>query len=829
MNVSVERSKTEDLLQIVDEVKGYVATAAVPEGYELKTWYDQSVDVRDRMNLLTKNGLQGLALVFIVLAIFLDIRLAFWVALGIPVAVFGACVVLLYGGQTLNMLSMFAFLMALGIVVDDAIVIGENIFEHRSRGENAVRAAIDGTLEVLPSVAASVSTTIIAFMPLLFVSGVMGKFIAVMPAAVIAMLVLSLIESTFILPCHLAHTKTDGNFADAHWGASSWKWFSDKPAIVKWGLGTIVTAIATILTRLAYPFLKLADLFGPVSHWTNTQLGRVVDGIYLPVLKWCIRNPWLVICGAYAMFFASLGLYLGGVTPYTTMPDLDSKLIEAKITYPDGTPEAVTREASARIEKAIRDVTERFVVEQGDSPQYAPEMIRTLRRTVGQVRDAGAIGPEGRATGSHVAKIDVEMVEASERGFHSEDIIAAWRKEAGNFPGAESIIFGVPEFGPGGIPIEFRILGPPERMDEITAVVDQCKQELAKYPGVVDIRDDLTPGKWEYQLKINDRAKSLGITLGELAQTVRSAYYGAEVMRLQRGRHEVKLMVRYPPSERSDKSSFEDIRVRTANGNTYPLTELADVTVSRGYSEINRIDQLRSVAVLADNRESEGNARATVEQMKIDFFPGLMEQYPGLRVYWEGQQQQTNESVSSMFRGMIVAMVAMFVLLTVEFRSYFQPAIILAVIPFGVVGAICGHALMGLNLTLFTIFGLVALTGVVVNDSIVLMDFINLRMQAGDSLADALVNAGRRRFRPVILTSVTTIAGLTPMLMETSFQAQFLIPLAATLVFGLLVATVMVLILIPTFYFVYQRLIHGAVLQPFSSDSPAVDSLANEV
>ena len=825
LNVSVERSKTEDLLQIVDEVKEYVAQAQMPTGYELKTWYDQSADVRDRMNLLTKNGLQGLVLVFIVLAVFLDIRLAFWVALGIPISVFGACVILLYGDQTLNMLSMFAFLMALGIVVDDAIVIGENIYEHRTRGDGAVEAAISGTLEVLPSVVASVSTTIIAFMPLLFVSGVMGKFIAVMPVAVIAMLVVSLLESTFILPCHLAHSKASGSFTDVAWGQAVRNWFNHPGRASAFGTGVrllvapVIIGLAYVANFFLYPVLRLADLFGPINRFATHALETFVENYYLPALRFCLHHIPLVLAGGTFIFLLSLSLWFSGVTPYTTMPDIDSRLIEAKITYPDGTPEAITTAASLRLENAIWEVADQFA----DAVIIEDEgLIRTLRRSVGQVRDAGAIGPEGRATGSHVAKIDVEMVESSERTVHSEDILNAWREAVGNFPGAETVVFGAPEHGPGGTPIEFRILGSPEQMDEITEVVEVCKAELAKYPGVVDIRDDLTPGKWEYQLKINDRAKSLGITLAELAQTVRSAYYGAEVMRLQRGRHEVKLMVRYPEEERRSADSFENIRVRASNGKTYPLTELADVSVSRGYSEINRIDQLRSVAVLADIREAEGNAQATIAQMKQNFFPNLEAQHPHLRVFWEGQQQQTNESVSSMFRGMIVAMVAMFVLLTVEFRSYFQPAIILAVIPFGVVGAIFGHALMGMNLTLFTVFGLVALTGVVVNDSIVLMDFINLRIAAGDNLQQALVNAGRRRFRPVILTSLTTIAGLTPMLTETSFQAQFLIPLAATLVFGLLVATVMVLLFIPTFYCLYQRLVHGMTLDPLPVEGPPV-------
>ncbi len=807
VSISVDRSKSEDILKIVDEVKAYVDSAPLPAGYQLTTWFDQSQDVRDRMELLTRNGIQGLLLVFAVLAIFLDFRLSFWVAMGIPIAVLGAGAVLLYTGQTLNMLSMFAFLMALGIVVDDAIVVGENIYEHRLKGKSPVQAAIDGTVEVIPSVCASVGTTIIAFLPLLFVSGVMGKFIAVMPLAVIAMLIISLIECMIVLPCHLAHVpRPTRSQRISSWARRSWDVFSAQPMLIRWTIGPLWTLLALVVQPFAYPFMKLAVVFRWLNRVSNQVLVLLVERTYLPVLNWSIKHSGFVICTAYSVMFISLGLANSGIIPYETFPEMDAYLIEAVVNYPDGTPEAITDAATIRIEQALQRVNQRISAENGEN------VVRIVRRAVGEVQDISQLGPESLSTGSHIGKVDAELIDAGHRHLTSQEITELWRAEAGEFPGCESLTFGSPEMGPGGTPIEFRLLGKREHMPALEAAAEECKRKLAEYDGVVDIRDDSRPGKWEFQLKIKDKAQALGITLAQLSQTVRAAYYGEEAMRLQRGRHEVKLMVRYPRDERRNLASLQQIRVRTPDGREYPLTELAEINIVRGYAEINRIDQRRAIAILADINSEDIKSSEVVSDLRQTFLPGLLARYPQVSVLWEGQQEQTADSVQSMIRGLMVAILAMFVLLTVEFRSYLQPLIILSVIPFGIVGAIWGHGIMGMTITIFTMFGLVALTGVVVNDSIVLVDFINQRLDAGDELNVAIVTAGRRRFRPVVLTSVTTMAGLTPMMLETSFQAQFLIPLAVTMVYGIALATVMVLILVPVFYVLYRRVVTGETM-----------------
>ncbi|QDT42064.1 Multidrug resistance protein MdtB [Gimesia alba] len=757
LSIAVERTAQEDLLAIVEQVREYVKTANLPPGYSLKLWKDQSIDVRDRMSLLSRNGLQGLILVFITLTIFLEFRLAFWVALGIPISMFGACIVLYYTGQTLNMLSMFAFLMALGIVVDDAIVVGENIYEHRQMGKSFLVAAIDGATEVLPSVCASVTTTVIAFMPLLFVSGIMGKFIAVMPIAVIAMLVISLLESTFILPCHLAHGKQTS--------------------------------------------VKGADQ-DPSEGFVGRKLNKFIERIYLPVLKAALNYPSSALAVAGALMLLSAGLILGGFAPFNIFPKTDYRMIEATVEFPDGTPQSITGEATRKIQEVFEELDQDYQKEHGNS------LVKLVRRNVGfGTRDESGGGLGGSVEGSHVGKVSVEIVEAEERTLGSEEILDLWRERVGEVPGVDRLTFNSPSMGPGGKPIEFKLLADAKHLNELEAAVEACKQELATYPGVKDINDDSSPGKWEFQIKIKDKARAMGVPLADVAETVRATYYGEEVMRLQRGRHEVKLMVRYPEEERRSLMGFDDIRIRTGDGSERPITELAEIDVKRGYSEINRIDQQRSITVSSDLNEKEGNAREIVQSLKKPggFMDQLLAKYPDVRVRWEGQQEQTDESVNSLIVGLLIAMASMFALLTVEFRSYVQPLIILGIIPFGIIGAVFGHAILGMELTLFSLFGLVALTGVVVNDSIVLIDFINHRIADGLPLKAALLDAGQRRFRPVLLTSMTTIVGLAPILKETSFQAQIIIPMAASLIFGLMLATVLVLFLIPTYYYLYAR------------------------
>ena len=781
MVVVAQRTSTEDLFTVVDVVKSYVAQKKLPEGYRLEIWGDTSLDVADRIDLLSRNGLQGLLLVFIVLAIFLDLRLSFWVAMGIPVSILGAGFVLILLGQTLNMLSMFAFLMALGIVVDDAIVIGENIYAKREAGLGFVRAAIEGTWEVIPSVTASVTTTIIAFAPLMFVTGIMGKFIAVMPLAVIAMLVISLLESVFVLPCHLAHENN---------------------------------LFLRILGGILYVFRPLVWCITWVNRWADAGMKWVIEKLYSPALAWSVRHCSIVVAGGLFILLIGAGFAVSGIVPFSAFPKLDSRQISATVVFPDGTASEFADQGTIALEQAIYDVQKQV------QEEYGEDILEVVYRRTGEVGSAGR-GPTGVTAGSHVGTVEVDLKSTAERSLSSEEIKDMWRARVGTIPGSDTVKFGSASMGPGGKKIEFKVLAPSSHADKLELAVEKCKNYLYGKQGVVDIEDDFRQGKTELILTLNEKGRSLNLDENLLSQNVRSIFYGSEVMRLQRGRNEVKLMVRYPEEERNSYAGFEEIRIRDNEGNAHPLTEVAKLEFSQAPAEINRINGYRSITVTADmDKANEAQAGNIIAEMQNEFVPELIAEFRNeygfnLQVDWEGESQDSNDAFASMKVGFLIAMLAMYVLLTLAFRSYLQPLIILSIIPFGAIGAIFGHAVLGLDLTLFSFFGLIALTGVIVNDSIVLVDFINRHAREYASLDEALVAAGMRRFRPIMLTSFTTVAGLFPMLMERSYQAQVLIPMAASLVFGLMTGTLLILILVPVFYRIYVATYELATGLPF--------------
>ena len=765
MALSVQRSTSQDLFAMIDAVKGFVSSAELPEGYSLTTWSDESVEVRGRLNLLVRNGGQGLIIVFVILLLFLDPKLAFWVALGIPFSLFAAAAYLYLTGQTLNQISMFAFVMALGIVVDDAIVVGENVFAHRQMGKSYLRAAIDGTVEVVPSVVTAVLTTVVAFAPLLFVSGTMGKFTAVMPAAIIAMLLASLLECVTILPCHLAHEKS---------------------------------VLFRILNFVLFAFRWLMIPAKLGNRYASGGLNKFVTKVYQPSLRWALRNRLIVSAACVSAIILTVGLQKSGIVKFTFFPRLDGNTLNASISFPDGTPSRVTAEAMQTIEDAFWEVA-------GEYEQSGKTIAKNSFRVVGaQVQGSspgGSASPSGG--GSHKGSVEIELIKSEDRGVKSQEIVGRWRDKVGDIPGTEELTLGTRSFGPGGAAVEFKLLGSADTVSELEEAVERCKEQLSTYPGLFDIRDDSVPGKWEYRFRIKPEAFAMGVRTADLAETVRAAYYGEEVMRVQRGRHEVKVMVTYPREDRKLLSNFDEIRVRLDDGVERPITELAQIDIVRSYSEINRIDQARSITISSDLDEQVANAAEVVADLQETFIPQLLAEYPSLRVRWEGQQERRAESLGSLFFGFSVALIVMFVLLALEFKSAIQPAMIMLIIPFGMLGAVMGHLFMDIPLTLFSMYGIVALTGIVVNDSIVLIDFINNRVRNGVPIDQALEESGSRRFRPVLLTTITTIGGLTPILLESSIQAQILIPMATSIAFGELFATVVVLYLVPVTYSLY--------------------------
>ena len=791
--VQVTKTNKEDLFTVVDAVKSYAASKELPPGFKIDTWGDISVDVVDRIDLLARNGAQGLLLVFLVLAVFLELRLAFWVAMGIPISILGAGFVLLAFGQTMNMLSMFAFLMALGIVVDDAIVIGENIYNKREAGMGTVAAAIEGTVEVLPSVTASVTTTIIAFLPLAFVSGVMGKFIAIMPMAVIAMLVISLIEGCFILPAHLAHENN---------------------------------LFLRMLSGILYIFKPLLWVFQKVNAAATRLMAYTIEAIYEPMLRFSLSNRLVVISSAIGAAILVTGVVLSGLAPLGMFPKIDGSEISATLAYPNGTAAGFSADGVANLRAAIEEIDAEL------QAKGHPSVVHNLYEKIGEVGDS-LKGPAGVTSGSHVGSVSVLLTPPDERSYSAQELISKWRERVPKIPGAEALKFGARSMGPGGSSIEFKILADEAGGEFLEDAAGDAKAWLAAKAGVFDIEDDMRPGKWQRSLKLNNEGQALGLSEQDLAETIRSIYFGSEVMRVQRGRHEVKLMVRYPRDARKTQTSFEEIRVRDREGNERPLTEVAEISHSRELAEINRLDQRRSITVTADLEKEKVNGRQLIAEMKEEFIPGMIQKYQekhgaNLSVNWEGEQQQNEESMGSMRNGFIIALLCMYVLLTLQFRSYIQPVIIMSIIPFGFLGAIVGHAIVGIELTLFSFFGLIALTGVVVNDSIVLVDFINRRVRQGIPLKDALASAGSRRFRPIMLTSMTTIAGLFPMLLETSMQAQVLIPMAVSLIFGLLFGTLLILILVPVFYSLYGSLLLQFGLPLYKDHEEGFDEIPAE-
>lgn len=764
--VQIDTAKTEDIIRVGDVVKQFVQEYEAPEGYELIYFRDRTNDVKARLMLLVTNGWQGLLLVFMMLLLFLDLRLALWVSMGIPLSIAGALVVMYFTGQTLNMNSMFAFLIALGIMVDDAIVISENIYVHRQMGKSFRDAAIDGTIEVMPSVVTSVLTTVLAFLPMMYMTGRLARFTEALPLAIIAVLLFSLAEALTVLPSHLAH---------------------------KDGLGM------RSLIWLLRPFRFIAVGIGSCNRATTVVLESFVQKVYLPVLRFSLRFPLFVVSCAVALLMVTVGAVRSGMVPYIVLPQIDSNFCTVMIAFPDGTPERIADEATKRLERAITEINQESIDERLTANPDG--IVSAIHRTVGY----GASTDGDVSSGSHVGSLTVQLIEVADRNMTSQEVVQRWRQKAGNILGADILSFGSGPRGLAGLPIEFSLLARSEDIPQLEAAVNACVEQLEKYPGVHDVTAGGRPGKWEYRLQIKDDAKAMGVSLAELSSTVRASYYGEEAMRLQRGRHEVQLRVRYPREQRESLADFDEIRVRDSVGTERPLTELADIDIQQSYSAIHRRDQMRSITIAADVDEGVGNAFEITADLKTSLIPKLSSQFPGLRVLWEGQEEQTKDSMKSMIYGFIAVLIAMYFVFTIEFKSYLLPFLILTIIPFGACGAVFGHVLMGLPFTLFSIFGLVALSGVVVNDSIVLVDFINHRIKDGLSLNDAILDAGRRRFRPVLLTSVTTIGGMLPILLESSRQAQVLIPMATSLCFGLIFGTVLVLILAPLGFYIIAK------------------------
>ncbi|MCK4293834.1 MAG: efflux RND transporter permease subunit [Planctomycetes bacterium] len=759
-SVRVSRTGEEDALDIAKTVKRYISgkKGELPEGISIALWEDDSKVLNSRMNLLKRNGYIGLVLVFLCLTLFLNLRLAFWTTMGIPISFLGAFYLIPFFDVSINMISLFAFIMSLGLVVDDAIVVGENIFAYRQQGMERTAAAIKGAKEMAMPVTLAVLTTMFAFVPLAYTTGIMGKILRVLPIVVISVLLVSLVEALLILPAHLSGRK------------------SSRTGIIR----------------------RFTD---KINYWTEKGLYRFVNGPFARFVTRAIRRRYVTLATGVAIFLITVGFVAGGYIKFVFFDTIEADNMIAMLTMPQGTPVEQTRQIIEGIEKSAFDVIAEFDSERRDKPS----LMKHIATTVGAhptLTHGGPVQVDAGAAGrSHLAEVNVELLGSEERDVSSVVLGNRWREAVGEIAGVSSLTF-ISEWVSTGNPIEVELSH--EDFGNLLKAVEDLKGILRQYTGVEDIADSFEAGKTELKLKLKDTGRTLGLTLSDLAGQVRQGFYGEEVQRIQRGRDDIRVMVRYPQSERRSLADVENMRIRLPDGTQIPFRTVAEVQYGQGYATIRRVDRRRVVSVSADVDEAKANAGDINAELNAKALPGLMRKYQGLQYRFAGEQRERNESLGSLKKNFAIAMLAIYALLAVQFRSYAQPIIVMSAIPFGVVGATIGHLVMGFNLGILSMFGIVALSGVVVNDSLIMIDLINRERKSGVELGQVLRDCATRRFRPIMLTTLTTFFGLAPMLLERSLQARFLIPMAISLAFGVLFATCITLLLVPSLYMILE-------------------------
>lgn len=753
--IEVFRVADQNALTVANTVKRYIETIrhSLPAGVEIDLYRDRSKILRSRIDLLLRNMAIGLILVSILLGVFLNLRLAFWVTLGIPISFAAGICVLPRLDVSINMISLFAFITVLGIVVDDAIIVGENIFRKQEEGLEPLDGAVQGAVEVGRPVIFAVLTTVVAFWPLLLGTGTMGKIMRNIPIVVILVLLGSLVESLLILPAHLTRSR--------HKAARRKMEPKKEKRMVRW------------------------------LRW-------VIKGPYAKLVDFCVRWRYATLSLGIFMLLLTLGVWKGGWIKFTLFPKIEGNRMTCSLTMPAGTPIERTKEVVAHLEQSAKEALAEM---DRKRPKGAPPLFEHSRALIG--RHGRGHGPmaAGPQVGSHLAQVRVQILEGEQRDISATKLAGLWRKKVGVIPDAEAITFQSALFT-AGTPVEVHLSL--DDHDQLLAAADELKEELKGYPGVFDVGDSFLPGKEEMQLKLKPAARSLGLTLNDLAQQVRHAFYGAEALRLQRDKDEVKVMVLYPESERKSLGYLEKMRIRTPDGFEVPFGQVAEVKMEQGYASIQRAQRLRVIKVTADVDETVANANEVRADLESRFLPQLKNRYTALRYSIEGAGKEQKESMADVVRGFALALFCIYALLAIPFRSFTQPIIVMSAIPFGIIGAVFGHLIMGHNLSLLSLFGIVGLAGVVVNDSLVLIDATNRIRRQGTDPHDAITRAGALRFRAIILTSLTTFAGLTPMLLERSLQAQFLIPMAISLGFGVLFGTGITLLLVPSLYMILE-------------------------
>ncbi len=750
--IDVFRTSDDRVLDVAQAVKTYLETdfrPSLPDQIDFAVWNDESLLLEDRLGLLIDNAIIGLILVLIALTLFLDIRLAFWTAVGIGVVFIGAIAVLDLFGSSINMFSLFGFILALGLVVDDAVVVGENIYAEREGGRSGTGAAIYGTRRVVIPVCFAVATTVAAFSPLLAVGGVIGDVLADIPVVVVAVLLLSVIECLYVLPNHLSH-------------------LPDPSVPTK-----------NVVTRQ----------FERIQRWVDARFKAFINGPLDRVLRYTVRQPLIVLSGLLTTLIFVFAMLPAGWIKFSFFPEIEGDSVIAQLELPDGAPIDRTEAITARIEAAAEEA--RRIAQERNG---GADIVKAKYSTVGLQSVDG--GPDGRQETfrQNLAGIEYSLISSDDRSVSSGQFEQLWLDALGPVPEAKSLSISSSLLS-FGAPVAVEMSHP--NVETLRQAADDLMAELGRISGVYSLENDLDGGLQEIELTLKPLATTLGLTQQALAQEVRAAFFGSEAVRVQRGREDVRVYVRLPDAERNSIADVERFKVQLPGGGRVPVSDLADVSFAKAATTINRKDSRRVVTITGEVDSAQASSQEVARLLRTETLPALEARYPQLSTKFGGEQEEQQESFGSLGAAFAAALLVIYALLAIPFKSYTQPLIVMAAIPFGMIGAFLGHLIVGIPIGILSMFGIIALSGVIVNGSLVLIDFYNGYVEDGEEELEAIVHAAKSRFRPILLTAITTFLGVAPITFETSLQAQFLIPMSASLGFGVLFGTILLQLLIP--------------------------------
>ena len=746
IDITVSNTNNEDLISSADKIKEYIYKYnQLQQNIQLNITSDRSTTLNDRTWLLTKNAISGILLVLFFLALFLNLRLAFWVAFGLPISFLGMFIFAAQLGVTINVLSLFGMIIVIGILVDDGIVIGENIYHHYyDLGKSKIRAAIDGTMEVIPPIVSAILTTIIAFSTFFFVDGRIGSFFGEVSTIVILTLAVSLIEALIILPAHIAHSK-----------ALERKKLESEQAVKT---------------------NKIDGFFKKINKNADIFLNKFRDGYYVPFLKFSLNNKVFIFCMFIASLLISVSALKGGVIKSSFFPRVASDRIQISLNMPQGTNESITDSLISSIEEKVWLVNKEYTKKQTGNIAIVENIIRR-------------VGP-GSANGS----LTVNLLPGEARDFSSPEITNAIQEKVGKVYGVESLVFGSGgNFG--GSPVAISLLG--NEIKELKAAKEELKQTLENNPLLKDVIDNDPAGIKEVRIVLKDNAYLLGLNLQTVMSQVRAGFFGFQAQRFQRGQDEIKVWVRYDKKDRSSIKDLDDMRIITPIGARVPFSEIATYIIERGDISINHLEGQREIQITADLKDLNASETDILENIKTNIMPEILSRYTTVTPLYEGQKREANKTTDSLVLIGPIILLLIYIVIAFTFRSYSQPILLIIMIPFSMIGVIWGHYIHNMAIGILSFLGIIALIGIMVNDGLVLIGKFNNFLKEGLKYDEALIKAGQSRFRAIFLTSLTTVAGLAPLIFEKSRQAQFLIPMAISIAYGIAIATILTLIMLP--------------------------------